>query len=445
MGGGLYLSRTYNKFNQESLEQLSGKSYKQILLETIKRFTGGCGIDYDQLEELINQRFDFEPVLSQVNGYGENVHMMDLNQGPTGAFKDFGANTLSVLLEIFLSKANQQRTVVVATSGDTGAAVANACKSAESDPNIRVVVLFPKGMITEEQRVLMTTLPREYPNIHCLEVDSEGGFDDCQAWVKATLSDDSLSNLTTANSINIARIIGQSAYTTWCQSQFPDQKMILSVPSGNLGNATGAYFAKEMGGANIEKIILAQNINGSAKQRILQQLLSREPRLQSTMSSAMDIVTPSNLERILYECGARFNSSGAMTQEPNYDILQRLLFAESFDDKATADSMRYFTNNNNGTIICPHTSVASAGLINSYTEHPEYEYSQDPKIIYSTASPAKFPEVIQNVYGRLPDEIEPIRQAKAKAERYGEQTSSVASLNDVRKYLIENGLTTVRA
>jgi threonine synthase len=439
---GLWLPQTYPQFSTQEMKLFQGEDgFVRAMQSTLDKFSVGLGLDRDELMESIKQAFTFSPQLIKINGLGDNAHLLDLNTGPTNAFKDYGATGLNILMETFLRENDEKKTIIVATSGDTGAAVANACKSVEQNPNIQVVVLFPRGLVSEEQRLLMTTLPHDYPNIHCVAVDSKGGFDDCQAMVKNLLGDRTLSGLTTANSINIARILAQAAYYTWTQAQFLDQKPVVSIPSGNLGNLTGAKLSEQMGGLNPTKLLIGQNMNGSTRRLILYEEVASQLGVSvQTLSSAMDISKPSNLERMLYLYGARFNEKGEMAIKPNYQDLQRDFYAQEFDDRRTITTMRRFARENNGKQICPHTAISMINARRAATsEHPEYLDGR-PIVVASTANIAKFSDTGKAVYGSFLKPTDEILAAQRIRGEKGEKYTTAGTLQDVREYLICNDL-----
>jgi threonine synthase len=369
----------------------------------------------------------------------KDVFLLDLNQGPTNAFKDFGANTLAALMNGFLKTSDEHKTILAATSGDTGAAVANAFKDYSNNPNIDVVILYPKGQVSKDQRLLMTTIGG---NVKCLEV--QGNFDDCQAMVKLALSE--LKGLTSANSINIGRIFGQIVYPFYCYANLPvesvenGQKAIFSVPSGNLGNSTSVRYAQEMG-LPVEKIILAHNSNGPTEELVLNQILKYVELSDQTMSSAMDVSKPNNTPRILdfYNGKILANNQIDPKFQVDFEAMQNDFFAKNYTDEQTANSMLNFYVKYQ-RMIDPHTAVAKLGLDSTLEEHPEYDNNLS-KIIYSTADAAKFPQECELVYGELPVTTEPIQNARSKKE-YFEVISN--RYDDLKDYLVRNNLANVK-
>lgn len=405
--GGLYLPKTINKLDQEFWQSAPELSYNQILLEVLKTLTQGDDYDFDQVTDSINNVFTFEPNIIKLE---DNRFMLDLNKGPTSAFKDYGANTLGVYLDNVVKSHNTSKIVLVATSGDTGSAVANAFKDYTDNPAIKVIVLYPKGRVSVDQRKLMTTVGG---NITCLEVD--GNFDDCQKLVKEAMSDDTIrAGLTSANSINLIRLYGQVSYYIYATSRIGlDKDIIFSVPSGNLGNLTAGYIAKEMGN-NTFKFIVSHNSNDMFNNFILEGLLNNNAASIQTISSAMDVYRPSNLERLVVLFGGQYDTLGNITVMPDINKMQEMFYVQGFNDADTKIKMKEI-NMKYDIEIDPHTAVGLLGVDHSInTEHPEFK---DYTIVtLSTAHASKFNEVFTMVNGKAAQVSQPIINARLKDE-----------------------------
>jgi threonine synthase len=390
-------------------------------------FLKDTGIDTELFREQLENRFTFAPGIIKLE---KDLFLLDLNQGPTSAFKDFGANTLAALMDTILIEQEQKKTILVATSGDTGAAVANAFKDYADNPNINVVVLYPKGKVSEDQRKLMTTIGG---NVQCLEVD--GNFDDCQAMVKQALRN--LDGLTSANSINWGRILGQLVYPFYAGSRLKNENpAVYSVPSGNLGNATGLLYAKLMG-LPVEKIILSHNANGNTEQLALKGKLNYRENAIQTLSSAMDVAVANNLWRIISLYNGSLDLNGKINRQLNLDDFQRDFFATSSTDTSTESKMKEFRDIY-GFQIDPHTGVGFLGLDELYTEHPEYKTSRStPKIVYSTARTSKFLEDCTRIYGQEPIPTQPIIDARTKQESFVQIENRYEALEE---FLVRGGL-----
>jgi threonine synthase len=389
--GGLYIPERIPRFTPEKIAGFRELSYPELSYQVLLPFLKDTGIDLELFRQKLEARFTFEPKIVKLE---RDLFLLNLNNGPTSAFKDFGAMTQASLMDTFLDNKEQKKTILVATSGDTGAAVANAFKDYANNPNINVVVLYPKGKVSEDQRKLMTTIGG---NVQCLEVD--GNFDDCQAMVKEVLKN--LSGLTSANSINWGRIMGQLVYPFYVGSRmYNENPVIYSVPSCNLGNATGLLYAKLMG-LPVEKIVLSHNANGNTEQLALRGNLTYRGNALQTLSSAMDVDVASNLARIFNLYGGKLNTDGSILEKLNLDDFQRDIFATTSTDIATESKMQEFYDIY-GHQIDPHTGVGFLGLDALYKEHPEYETCGiTPKIVYSTAHESKFCcRMYQNIWSR---------------------------------------------
>lgn len=325
-----------------------------------------------------------------------DLYLLELFHGPTLAFKDVGARFMAHALAYFLEHEQRELTIAVATSGDTGSAVAHGFFNV---PRISVFVLYPSGKISLLQEQQMTTLGG---NIHAIEVG--GTFDDCQHLVKRAMADSDLKrtrNLTTANSINVGRLIPQITYYVWglllLQKELgvfirheDNTAPIVSVPSGNFGNLTAAVYSKGIG-APIARFISATNANDVVPEYFRTELFRPRPSIQ-TFSNAMDVGNPSNFARL------------QAFYENNLDAMKRDIVALSITDQETLEEIRQ-TYDRTGHVLDPHTAVATAAARKHRTSHP----SSRPTIVMSTAHPAKFPDVVTKALGislPLPSQLE---------------------------------------
>jgi threonine synthase len=333
-------------------------------------------IPEEEIRGMAERAFNFPIPLIRLE---QNLFLLELFHGPTLAFKDVGARFMARALSYFLEREKQDITIAVATSGDTGSAVAHGFFNV---PNISVFVFYPSGKISRLQEQQMTTLGG---NIHAVEV--EGTFDDCQHLVKSALADRDLvraRNLTTANSINLGRLIPQITYYVWAtvlyrqalgEVALQGRGPIVTVPSGNFGNLTAAVYSRRMG-APIARFISASNANEVVPEYFKTGVFRPRPSLQ-TFSNAMDVGNPSNFARLqtLYR--------------NNLQEIQRDITAVSIGDDETLAEMRR-TYERCGYVLDPHTAVgvAAARKVQQSTSLPE------PIIVAATAHPAKFPEVV---------------------------------------------------
>lgn len=370
LDGGLFMPGKIPSFSKSFIEKLHAFSFQEIGFETAKKFIGD-EIGEQKLLEIIEHSLNFPVPLIDID---ENTHILELFHGPTLAFKDFGAQFMARTMEYFVKDFNEEIVILVATSGDTGSAVAHGFYGVEG---IKVYLLYPSGKVSYIQEKQLTTLDK---NITALEI--EGTFDDCQYLVKKAFTDSYLKNklnLSSANSINIARLIPQSFYyiNAVKQLKHSTKKIIFSVPSGNLGNITAGLIAKKMG-LPIDLFIAATNSND-----VFTNYLSMgnfEPRKSvQTYSNAMDVGNPSNFERIktLYE-----NNIVKMRNE---------IESFSFDDEKTIDGIKEVYSKY-GYIIDPHGAVGYIAL-KKYLELAKQNNMDS--VIVETAHPAKFKDVVE--------------------------------------------------
>jgi len=350
-------------------------------------------IPSEQIQKMVDQAFNFPIRLVNLE---EDLYLLELFHGPTLAFKDIGARFMASALSYFLAQEQRELTIAVATSGDTGSAVAQGFLNI---PRISVFVLYPSGKISTLQEQQITTVGG---NIHAIEV--EGTFDDCQRLVKTALADRELvraCNLTTANSINLGRLVPQITYYVWSllelqrqarRSSHQELTVDVCVPSGNFGNLTAAAYAKRMG-ASIERLFSASNANEVVPEFFQTGSFRPRPSLQ-TISNAMDVGNPSNFARLQALYGY------------NLDTMKRDIASTSVSDEETLVEMRR-TYERSATILDPHTAVGVAATRKLKTTHS----SSRPTIVVGTAHPAKFPEVVAKALGvtmPLPQQLQEV-------------------------------------
>lgn len=389
---GLYMPEEVPVLPGAFFDNIHNMGFRQIAMTVAERFMSN-DIPAANLKEIIDHTIQFDAPLVEVE---ENVTALELFHGPTMAFKDFGARFMSGLLGFFSGQIKQEIVILVATSGDTGSAVANGFFDV---PGIRVVVLYPSGKVSEVQEKQFTTLGR---NITALEI--QGTFDDCQRLVKAAFPDKVLRDkyfLTSANSINIARLIPQSFYYfyAYAQRKRRDLPVVISVPSGNFGNLTAGLIAKRMG-LPIQKFIAATNVNDVVPEYLNTGLM--KPRAsRHTMSNAMDVGNPSNFARMidLY--------SG------NVDFIKTDVIGYAFSDDETRKAMKDVSLNFD-YILDPHGAVGYLGLKKYMHRHP----GPVNGIFLETAHPAKFGDVVESAIGRnvpLPETLQKFLYGKKQA------------------------------
>lgn len=360
---GLYFPKEIPVLSKEFYQMISSKTLPEIAFEVLYPFVKD---DIPKLDfiEIVTDVFNFEIPLVNVN---ENIYSLELFHGPTCAFKDVGARFMSRCLGYF---SKEKVTVLVATSGDTGSAVANGFYEVEG---VDVVLLYPSKKISHIQEMQLTTLGK---NITALEV--EGVFDDCQDMVKAAFMNKELTKkmfLTSANSINIARWLPQSIYFHWAYAQLKDKSkdIVVCVPSGNFGNITAGMLAYKMG-LPIHRFIAATNNNDIVPEYLKSGEFHPKKSVQ-TLANAMDVGNPSNFVRML----ALFNN--------DYAIISQLVQGISKTDdqiKSTIKSCK----DNTGYTLDPHGAVAYESLQDLIKENEQ-------GIFLETAHPAKFGEVVE--------------------------------------------------
>ncbi len=334
-------------------------------------------VDSETAKALVDGAFTFAPVLRRLDSC---LYVLELFTGPTFSFKDFGANFLVQCLQFFKPHDHRPLTILVATSGDTGSAVANAFYDLEG---VRVVLLYPKDKISPMQEAQITT----YGN-NIIAARVEGNFDDCQRLVKTALSDQKLGEqvmLTSANSINIGRLLPQTFYYLWGQmamQQTDPCPPLWSVPCGNFGNLTAGLLAHRMG-MPVHRFVAALNRNRVVAD-YLQRGEWRERPAVATLSNAMDVARPSNWARI------------EMLYKSSLKALRKDLWACSVDDIQTLEAMRTVYQRYH-YIADPHTAVAFAAL--DRFKDSKVEGKDLPAIIVATAHPAKFPDTVSDALG----------------------------------------------
>lgn len=376
-GKGLYFPERIDKLDNEFIKNLRDNSKEEIALRVIQPYIGK-EIPEDALRDIIRRTLDFEFPVVPVEA---DISTLELFHGPTLAFKDVGARFMAGCLGYFIKKGRIGKlTVLVATSGDTGGAVANGFSGIDG---IDVVVLYPKGKVSDFQERQLTTLGK---NITALEVD--GAFDDCQDMVKKVFQDPEVTRvrrLTSANSINVARWLPQMFYyfLAWKQICGQGGKVAFSVPSGNFGNICAGLLAREMG-LPIAHFIASTNSNRVVPDFLKSGAYSPAPTV-STLSNAMDVGDPSNFIRIME------------LFDRDFPTLKNNLSSYSFDDRETTKAMhevyRY-----SGYLLDPHGAVGYLGLKKFITRNKGFH-----GVFLETAHPMKFAETVEQATGVSPE------------------------------------------
>ncbi|MEO6036360.1 MAG: threonine synthase [Verrucomicrobiota bacterium] len=418
---GLYFPETFPKLSQAEMAAFADLPYHEIAFRVLSKFTGGVVPDV-VLAAMCREAYDFVIPLEKTY---DRVHVMRLDQGPTASFKDFAAQMMARLFGYFLRETNQRLTILTATSGDTGAAVAHAFHKI---PGVRVIVLFPFDEVSRSQRKMMTTLA---DNVRTVAID--GKFDDCQAMVKRAFADPSLQHisLSSANSINIGRLLPQSVYYFYAASRVAKsgEPVVFSVPSGNFGDMMGAVVAHKMG-LPIKKLIAPVNSNDAFPRFLKTGHYEKISPSRNSVSNAMNVGHPSNLARLVGMYGGRMDETGKIHQMPNLAALRRDVFSTSVSDERTRETIREVWNKYE-LLLEAHGAVAWRGFLDWLEIEPIVD---SPAVILETANPAKFPEEIEKTIGFSPDVPVPMEAMNQMPEDFVRMS---ADYETFRNYLIE--------
>lgn len=400
---GLYLMQQGDlpRFSNSDMAELPSLPYSEIAFRIIRPFVQGRVPD-DIFHAICLDAYTYKvPVERHASGF----YILRLDRGPTASFKDFAARMMARLMQYFLKQQNRSATILTATSGDTGGAVAAAFHGLH---NVQCVVLYPGTEVSERQRRQMTTL-----GDNVFAIDISGKFDDCQALVKQAFVDPELKNyeLTSANSINVGRLIPQSVYYFYAASRIQpgDKKPLgICVPSGNFGNLMGGLLAKYMG-LPVEKFLAAVNENDEVPifwrtEKYIPVVPSR-----NCLSNAMNVGHPSNLARVVALYGGSMDEKGCIHIMPDLDALKRDIDSIEVSDRETRQAIkdcyeRFLT------IIEPHGAVGYCAIQKlRFTD----KYTT---IMLETAHPAKFPEVGREVIGIEPELPDSMKLTESRAE-----------------------------
>ncbi len=398
---GLYFPSEIPRMSGDLLEGLKKLSKGRIAFDVIRPFVGG-EIPDDELMEICSETVSFDFPIVPIT---DRISTLELFHGPTLAFKDVGARFMSRCLRYFSGGAHEKTMVVVATSGDTGGAVAAGFHDVEG---IEVVILYPKGKVSRIQELQLTTLGG---NVTTLEL--HGSFDDCQALAKKALADIDLRtkvSLTSANSINVARWLPQQFYYFFAIGQWDGEPPVVAVPSGNFGNLAAGILA-HVSGLPVNKFIAACNVNDVVPRFL--QTASYHPRPSiTTLSNAMDVGDPSNFVRILEIFGNKFIS------------LKEKLEAFVISDNTTAATIRE-VHERYGYILDPHGAVGFRALANHLKRHPASR-----GLFLETAHPVKF-DAVRNIIGAQITAPAAARELDTKTKVSIEMDNDYASLKEV--------------
>ncbi len=406
---GLYLPRNLPVITADDLNSFRGMDYPRLAASILNRFTHE-DIGFDLLSGMCHDIYTFDVPVEKVV---ERKYILRLDRGPTASFKDFAALLMGRLMQHFLKLEKRHITILTATSGDTGSAVANAFYGLD---NINVVILFPFDEVSEMQRKQMTTLKK---NVRVYALD--GKFDDCQRLVKEAFMDPALSdrNLSSANSINTGRLLPQSVYYFWswlrCSSDNSDQA-VFSVPSGNFGNLTGGILARKMG-LPVKRFVISTNENDEVPVYFKTGNYNIISPSKKCISSAMNVGHPSNMARIVALYGGQMNEHGILTRLPNLGKMVSDMYGTAVSDELTRKTMEKVYRDYN-VLLEPHGAVAWNGLMRYLDENVGDAEPQNLCISLETAHPAKFPDEVEAALGFRPGLPASLEEVRAKDEEY---------------------------
>ncbi|PQJ80321.1 threonine synthase [Polaribacter porphyrae] len=399
---GIYFPETITPLSKDFIENIEKYSNQEIAFEVIKQFVGD-EIPTQKLKEIIEETVSFDFPLVNID---DNIASLELFHGPTMAFKDVGAKFMAQCLEYFNQGNKKEVTVLVATSGDTGGAVANGFLGAKG---VNVVILYPSGKVSDIQEKQLTTLGQ---NITALEVD--GVFDDCQEMVKTAFLDEEITKtLTSANSINVARWLPQMFYFffTYKELKKLNKELVFSVPSGNFGNICAGIMAQKLG-LPIKHFVASTNVNDTVP-NYLQSGAYTPKKSKATISNAMDVGNPSNFIRIL----ELYNN--------DFETIKKHFSSYSFTDDETREKMKAIYKDS-GYVADPHGAVGYLGLEKYGLKENEFG------VFLETAHPVKFLDIVEST---LPVKVEIPVQIKKVIDKEKVATK-ISCYDDLRKFLV---------
>ncbi|QOD59591.1 threonine synthase [Polaribacter haliotis] len=400
---GIYFPETITPLSKDFIDNIENYTNQEIAFEVIKQFVGD-EIPTEKLKEIIEETVSFDFPVVKIT---DNIASLELFHGPTMAFKDVGAKFMAKCLEYFNQGNDKEVTVLVATSGDTGGAVANGFLGAKG---VNVVILYPSGKVSDIQEKQLTTLGQ---NITALEVD--GVFDDCQEMVKTAFLDEEITKtLTSANSINVARWLPQMFYFffTYKELKKLNKELVFSVPSGNFGNICAGIMAQKLG-LPVKHFVASTNVNDTVPNYLKDGKYTPKPS-KATISNAMDVGNPSNFIRIQ----ELFNN--------DFEALKNHFSSYSFSDDETREKMKAIYKES-GYVADPHGAVGYLGLEKFGLNENEFG------VFLETAHPVKFLDVVE---GTLPVKVEIPAQIQ-KVINNKKVAIKASSYEDLKAFLME--------
>ena len=431
--GGLFVPKKIPLYNSQELEKLRNLSYNELARKIILKF---CSDEFNETEikDLVNdsyKNFRVKDVVT-IKKLGK-INLLELFHGPTLAFKDIAMQVIGNMYEKILKKNNLKINIVVATSGDTGAAAISAIRDRK---NMKIFVLHPDNKISEVQRKFMTTVNSD----NVFNIALAGNFDECQKFVKLMFADKNFSssiNMSGVNSINWSRIIVQIVYYFFSYFKIAreGEKINFSVPTGNFGDIYAGYIAKKMG-LPINKLIIATNSNDILK-RAVNTGIYKPLKVEHTVSPSMDIQIASNFERLIFDvCSCNSNKTLKLMNELNEQgefkfekeelkKIKESFCSESLSEVETKSVIREVYKNQ-GTLVDPHTAVA-IGVVNKIS-------LVGNTVILATAHPSKFSDVVMKETSTKPELPENLKNILVKKEKYEKFPKD---LKKIKNYILE--------
>lgn len=385
--GGLFMPERIPVLPAATIRGFRGRPYREAALAVARAWLGDC-LPPAELETAVRDAYDFDVPLERVFG---RTYVLRLDRGPTASFKDFAARLMSRLMSA-LRDPSRRLNVLVATSGDTGSAIGDAFRGVEG---IGVWILYPAREVSPRQKQQLDTIGG---NVTALMVNAK--FDDCQDMVKKAFLDPDFadSNLTSANSINIGRVLPQCVYYLWGYAQIAEagEEAVISVPSGNFGNAFGCEIARRMG-LPLKRLLMPTNENDEFPSFLAGKEYRRISPSRKCLSNAMNVGHPSNLARFFDLYGGTVDKEGRVHRVPDRELMRRRIFSVSVSDEETRATI-VEAYRRHRLLLEPHGAVGWKGLM----DYRKREGDGSPAISIETAHPAKFPEEIESLLGIAP-------------------------------------------
>ena len=418
--GGLWMPDKIPHFTESETAAMGAMSFADCAAKLARHFVDERFSEPDLLE-ICRDAYDFPIPLRTLAGEvmdpatpeHAREYILELFHGPTLAFKDFAARFMGRAASHLMKSSGDKRTILVATSGDTGGAIGDAFLDQDG---IKVFILFPKGGVSKVQEQQLCTMGSANSNVRAIAID--GTFDDCQQLVKDGFANTEISerfSLMSANSINVGRVIPQSFYYFWTSLQIkaahPGVPIVYSIPSGNLGNLTGGLIAKQMG-APIERFIIGNNSNDPFVDYLKTEKYKPRPSVP-TLSNAMDIGRPNNFPRILN------------LFKNDFDAISDICWGASFSDEQTERHLRRIYNET-GYVMCPHTTVGHLAM-EAFAKDVDLDFI---RVTVGTAHPAKFADSVERIIREDVPLPAPLAKAMRKTKRVHVMEPSLAALSD---------------